>query len=351
MTDTPFQVNFEFRNKELRTAPRFKSLLPHPINDGPIRGLTTFVDSNNVTHTVSITANNLWQLVYRSSIPDDTKWIWNKIGAFNTNGSDNQFAVQIYLNKIYFTNGSLGIYSWDGITNGVSEVTNSGGLPLYGAYFLQELGSHLIAFNTIEYNVVTGTAVNFPQRVRWTPSGLPTVWDPSVNSAAGFTDMLEVPDAITGALTIGQKIYIYRTNGVTQMSLTGLAAQPFQFDHMWASDRGIGNVYPQTAATYGPVGIFISSEDIYRVTPISLEAIGGNTRDAIFDDLAQATGAAVGTIIQGLHKTYIYVTYRLVIPMGNNCVLWTYSLEDKNWMRRFLNIGVPTTRMRICTTK
>lgn len=351
ISDTPFMENFEFRNKELRTCPRFKALLPHPQNDGSILGHISFIDTNNVVHTIAITSNNVWQLVYRSQMQKDSQWLWNKVDNFSANGVQNQFDIQIFLQKAYFTNGSPGLFYWDGITNSISEATNSGGIPLYGAYHLLELGSHLIMFNTVEYDPVAKTVTNYPQRIRWCPAGLPTVWDPAVNSAAGFNDMIEVPDVITEAMAIGQKILVFRTNGITQVTLTGLAAKPFQFDHMWASEKGIGSSYTQGAACYGPVGIFGSGEDFYKVTPTSFEAIGGGARDAIMNDLAAATGVSLGTIIPGYHRTYVYVSYKLMIPMGNDCVIWGYSIEDKNWMRRVMRVGVPTTKMKLCFVK
>ena len=347
---TPNSLNFQFRNKELRTCPRIKNVIPHPANSSAFRGLTTFLDGNNVVHTCGITANSLFQLVFREGVTSGNQWDWNKVGDFISNGLDTQYAVQIFLNKVYWTTGLPGVWYWDGMTNSVSEATGpSPTAPKYGGYFLGELGFHLIILNTVE--VVGVDNVAFPQRVRWSANGLPLVWNPASNPAAGTNDMYDVPDAITGFMAIGPKGYIFRVNGITQMSFTGRASNPFIFDHMWASDRGIGNAYSQTIANYGPVGIFISTEDIYKITPGNLDAIGGGARDKIICDLAGATGPILSTIIPGYHRKYIYVTYQLVIPSGNNCILWTFSLEDNNWARRVIELGIPSTKMRICSVK
>src|SRR5258708_7951103 len=80
-----------------------------------------------------------------------------------------------------------------------------------GAYFLIELNAQLIMLNTVES---TG---NFPQRIRWSPSGLPTIFDPNVNIGAGYNDELDVSDIITGAFTVGTTAFILRSNGITEM--------------------------------------------------------------------------------------------------------------------------------------
>jgi len=199
-----------------------------------------------------------------------------------------------------------------------------------GAYFLIELNAQLIMLNTVES---TG---NYPQRVRWSPSGIPTIWDPNVNIGAGFNDELDVPDAITGAFTVGTTGFILRTNGITELTSSGISGEnPFAFNHLWASDRGIGNVLPFGYASFGPIGIFISVDDIYNVSLGGFNKIGGAARDAIYQDIAAATYYIIGEIVPYYQNNYIYNNYRLTIPQGINSVTWVYSIEDQYWTREF----------------
>lgn len=202
-----------------------------------------------------------------------------------------------------------------------------------GAYFLIELNSQLIMLNTIE-----GVGSNFspfPQRVRWCPSGMPTIWDPNVNIGAGFNDELDVPDSITGAMTVGTTAFVFRNNGITELTSTGNGINPFNFNHLWASQHGIGNVFPFGYASYGPLGIFISAEDIYNVSLGGFKKIGSRARDAIFSDLADTTGIPIGSIVPYYSGKYVYHHYRLSIPVNNDTREWVYSLEDDSWFFNF----------------
>lgn len=341
-SDSPFINNFIFRNAEILSAPRFKVAIPHPPNAATaIKVIHSFVDSNGVAHTVAINSSDLYQLIYRSvPPPGEGNWLWNLVQNFNAGRSGQIFDIKTFLNKIYWTSGTVNkVWSWDGIAQTVSEATNK-----YGGYFLGELGFHLILLNTLEDDA--GDIVPFPQRVRWTPSGLPNVWDPVSNPGAGFNDMLDVPEAITGFLTIGRVGYIFRANGISQMTLTGQGARPFNFDHLWASDKGIGNIYHQTISSYGSVGMFISTEDIYKLTPRSFDNVGMGARDKILNDLSDATYLPTASILPNYNQKYIWLTYHLFIPQGNNCIVWFFNIEDNTWSRRILESGFPTGKIK-----
>jgi hypothetical protein len=213
------------------------------------------------------------------------------------------------------------------VNAGIVDATNG---VTAGAYFLIELNSQLLMLNTIE-----STGGNFTQRIRWCPSGLPTIWDPAVNIGAGFIDELDVSDNIMGAFTVGTTAFILRTNGISELTSTGNGINPWAINHLWASDRGIGNVYPFGYASYGPLGIFISSDDIYNVSLGGFKKIGSVSRDSIYNDLTLATGLPIACIVPYYSNNYLYNHYRLAIPQGGNNVTWIYSLEDESWQREY----------------
>jgi hypothetical protein len=351
---SPFHENVLFRNGEILAAPNFKYALSNPIDRLPVRAINSFVDNNTVAHTVAITGGTLYQLInnpiYKDPQPAgnrsiDNPWFWVAVDNFDPAGQNTPIASRIFLNKVYYTGGTHFVYSWNGIDTTVVKENE-----LQGGFFLGELGFHLIILNTVE---LEGTdVVSYPQRVRWTPSGLPDVWNPASNPGAGFNDMLDVPDSISGFITLGRVGYIFRANGITQMSLTGRGSIPFKFDHLWSSDKGIGNIYPFGIASYGATGIFISSEDIYKITPGSFENIAGGARDKIFEDLADAAFTPIGTITPAITKKFIYPCYMLFIPRKNfSTIMWTYNIEDKNWSRRVIDRGIVTAQPRTVMVK
>jgi hypothetical protein len=194
-----------------------------------------------------------------------------------------------------------------------------------GAYFLGILASSLLLLNTIE------NGSNFAQRVRWSPSGIPNIWDPNVNIGAGFEDLLDTPDSITGCMFVGSTGLIARSNGTTEMSIGSSGINPFVFNHFWASEHGIGNIFPFSMDQYGPIGMFISQDDIYEYSLGGFKDVGGGARDAIFNDLANTNGNPAAAMVPVYQNNYVYLQYVLLIPLGNNMRSWRYSLKDKSW--------------------
>lgn len=324
--------NFVLRAGEIRTSPAHKILTSGIGAQGEyIFGMATFVDSNNLFHTVAVTNNALYQL--NPSRSGRTTQAWNLIGTLPTTGQLVPAALQIFVDKIFFTNGTANLYSWDGLSNQIN-IEAAG----YGGYFLGELDAHLILLNTVE----SASALPFPQRVRWSPSGVTTTFDPAINVGAGFNDMLDTPDAITNFITVGRVGFITRTNGITEMTPTGKGTAPFDFNHLWASERGVGNVYPYACASYGNMGIIVSSEQVYSLSMTSFDPLGGLARNGIFVDLVNATSTIIGSILPKWSVDYPYPVYKLLVPQYPDTIEWNYAIEDKHWFRRILKGYTPS---------
>lgn len=404
---TPNCQNFIMKNGELRTRPKIYPYIPGPPDNSPISMFDTFIDANNIVHTVAITSTGLWQLNRNWQVALSSRQlgkIWSKVGTYPVQpGSLLPVLSYIFLNKIYWTNGGGNLWVWDGITSigklsqwqkatkyyvgnqiqdtngnwqvctqaGISQTPGppgwvatigtvlidgtvqwtesgkpllaSGGIQSVamvdatngvtaGGLFIGELGSHLILLNTIEQQINGQGQQNFTQRMRWSPSGIPNIWDTNVNIGAGFIDFLEVPDSITGVLFIGSTGLIIRSNGCSEVSINANSGiNPFIFNHLWASEHGIGSVYPFSVAQYGPVGIFISQEDIYEYSIGGFKDIAGTAHTAIYNDLAAATSTPVAAIVPKYNLNYLYLQYVLLIPQGNNTKCWRYSIKDKTW--------------------
>ena len=398
---SPNLQNIILKNQELRTRPRITPQILGTPDNFPIDVIDTFMDSNNITHTVIVTRKGLWQLNPNYQI--NPRNAWNIIGTFPVQpGPDIPVAHQTFLNKFYWTNGSNNLWVWDGISSvntpvpwvknqrvfanfriidsngnvqivvkpgftgaaaptwslviGGNTVDTAASQPATwvnngkpgpangfystavvdatngitcGAFFLGILASRLLLLSTIE----GASQSAFTQRIRWCPSGLPSIWDTNVNIGAGFNDLLEVPDIITGYLPIGDKTgFVFRSNGISEMTAVSDGILPFDFNHLWASDRGIGNVLPFSIAGYGPIGMFISSDDIYNISIGGFKNVGGVARDQIFTDLANASSTPLAAFVPRMANNYIYLTYMLVIPFGVDTKIWVYSVEDSSWV-------------------
>ncbi len=117
---SPYMVNFILKNGEIRTRPNQSIFLRGP-DSTPILFVTSFFDSNNVWHTCCVTGVGLYQLNrnWRVGIQRSRNYNpWSLIGAFTVQpGPSNPAAVQVFVNKLFWTNGGTNLWMWDGITS------------------------------------------------------------------------------------------------------------------------------------------------------------------------------------------------------------------------------------------
>lgn len=359
--------NVFLRNSQIASKPRFRQFLPGPDGVNPILGCGSFLSPNQIWHTFAFTNRGLFQLAFNwPSLLAVGQNPWSYLGGPTL--SSFPVSWNAYSGILYYTNG-VHLSAWDGKANTpITDVAFAGvtvpppsSATTFGGLFISELANHILLAYTFES--ASGATVLYPNRIRWSNSGFnPTLngvfganlgtggatFDPSVNINAGSNDFLDVPDVITGIMIIGRAGLLFRQNGITEFSPTGSGQAPFQFNHLWASQNGIGNVLPYSIAQYGNVGVFISFEQIYKVGINSMDAIGGAARDAILSDISGATGVPVASIDRGFKLGYSYLSYHLRIPMGSNMRSYVYSFEDKNWTR-WTETGVtPTGQANVC---
>jgi len=226
--------------------------------------------------------------------------------------------------RVYFSNGSrLVLYA-----DGESSVKVAGDVP-GSCRFMGVSASHLITAFTTEPAPSEIGSRNYRRRVRWSKSGDPDNW---TDFSAGFIDSLDVPDQWTGISSLGRNFYLFRSNGITIGYPTGIGGAPFAFEQFSYSQRGIGNIFPYSLATHGTISTFIAYNDIYSLDGSSLEAIGGGSRQKIFNDLAVADGdRVVGFITPRLSVNFDYLSYWLSIPGAG--VTWIYHFDERSWVR------------------
>ena len=113
-----------------------------------------------------------------------------------------------------------------------------------------------------------GTGNIVSPTIAWSVPGGFTTWDPTVDARAGYNQLDDVSDRITGVATEGRSAFIFRLYGITEQdpnlgSNAGL--QPFIWYHLWASPQGVGAV-DNTVAQYGEVSCFLSSDNVYSIS-------------------------------------------------------------------------------------
>ncbi len=340
---SPFINNFLIRHGELRSRFSCPVFCVAPPDNTSVLGLTSFIDYNGLVHTVALTQLGVYQLSYLVTQPNFTGNPWLVVANFPNTQNTVPFAIQNLQGKIYFTNGVSSTWAWDGMSNNISSVGNLASGGTCGALYMMELGARIVLASTTE--TASGVTTNFPFRVRWSAVNLAsTTFDPSVNLGAGFNDMFDCPDTITGILPIGRTGYVFRSNGISEMIPTSGQGLVWDFNHMWASDRGIGNAFPQTLASFGPIGIFGSGEAFYKITPNSFQDISLGATDVILTDIGNRTGTVQATILPYLNLEFPFTCYILMIQNGSDTICWVFDLKENNWTRLFFKNKIFTVK-------
>lgn len=353
--ESPALSNILLRNKYIQSAPAFSPVFPGPDAVNPQLGQTSFTDANGSVHTVAWTVRGLFQL----NTAQSPQRPWTFLGGEGLQAGV-PVAYRVFANVIYYTNGTPTVQSWDGIAPGpviVSGLTSAafGGVgSSIGSLYLYELNDQINLLNVTLFNAAifgstpAGSVTNFSQRLWYSANGIPDQFDPSVNISAGFVDFFEVPDIFTGAMGLGEVAYLFRTNGITEQTIAGSSLQPFYFNHLWASNLGIGSVYPWSIAQYGAMGFFVSNDNVYLAQPYQFTPVGGGARDAIMRDLANATLTPSGAVMPIESQGFVYNRYELCIPLGDFTRIYRYTLEDQNWTQDDLKGLLVTASPSLC---
>lgn len=346
---SPFLKNVVLKDSEIRSRPQLTFLMQGPNDGTAVRGFTCFEDINAVAHTVCITGVAIYQLSsnWQYMIQHATN-PWLVLANFGQTQPDVPYSTTILQTELFFSNGGSGIFKWNGLTNTVQNTGVLANGTTFSGFFLMELNAKIITAYTIE--TLSGATNVFPYRIRWTSSApdftAGTPWDVTTNLGAGFNDEFDVPDTITGIMPLGTIGYIYRNNGITQM-IPNSAGNGFDFDHLWASDRGIGSVNGQTLSGYGPLHIFQAADEFYKLTPNSFDQIGGRALNFIKRDIAKASGFVMSTIAPYINIDYIYLAYKLVVPMADGTAIeWMFDIKQNNWVRSVYSNKIITAKPR-----
>lgn len=313
-------LNWLTVRSRLQTRPRLNSFAT--IVDGKtVYAMRSFKDINGSFHTLVLTTQDAYfitagpvlnALSFPSGVTD--------LGSVNR-----PFGLAALLNKIYFSNGASGVSLL--YTNGSSALRVAGNVQ-GGARFLAVIGGHLMMAYTTE------GSRDFQNRVRWCSVGNPDNW---TGETAGFNNIFETPDEITGLVGASRSGFIFRTNGVTTVTATGIGANPFAFEHLATEPQGVGNFYPYSLASFGNrFTIFVAEDDIYGVTLPDFEPLGGNVRREIFADIRDtdtSIGPITGRILPNLGVGYDFLAYYLTIPKTASTTTWVLAIEERNWSK------------------
>lgn len=316
-------LNFFCRKGRVHTRPRLNEFTAPP--DGLlVRNMFTFADANGGKHTVVLTTQHAYYLTEGGTYTELTY----PTEMSDLSGTGLPYSLAYILDRVYFSNGSRYVIYCDGEID--LKVAGTGDSMVPGsARFLTVNAYHLLLGWTQEPPNGYDGSLTWRKRVRWSKSGDP---DNYLDFSSGFSDLFEVPDEITGMCTLGRNTFIFRSNGISVATPTGIGLAPFAFEQYSYSPLGVGSIHPYSLAVYGNRAFFISNDDIYAFDSSQVAPIGGAAKKKIFTDLEQATGDVVcGFVIPRFGIGFDFLSYWISIPGVNSC--WICNLEEGSWVR------------------
>lgn len=238
---------------------------------------------------------------------------------------------------IYWTSGGWHeIWGMDTVTNTIGMATSYVGGGVLGL-----LNNQLMNFGGVSQ--LDGPV---PNRISWSAPGQYSQFVPydvgsgTGNYSAGFNDLPSTSDILTGFAAIGTVGYLFRNQGITQINPTGNGIQPFSFNHLWASELGIGSPFYYTIAQYGAMVGFVSDSGIYTLGLTGLVEIGQKARTYIYN-LLNLEGANFSA---GLDLIFTFAKARIVPAILVSPELFyvlTFSIENPDFSNpRWITIAI-----------
>jgi hypothetical protein len=345
-------VNFVYRKGRIQSRPRLNDFGAPP--DGAIvRYMQTFESIVSTFHTLVLTTQHAYYLnaggTYNIlTMPGAIPSLAN--AASTSNGYP--FSAANIINRVYFSNGCQPLMYADGSQTLIDANTGaavSGGIA---CRYMTVLASRLILGYTTEPVPGQSGSTEFTYRIRWCVSGNPDDW---TGFGSGFADVLEVPDRITGLVTLGRNAYLFRKNGISIISPTGDGLSPFAIENFSILPSGVGSVFPYALASYGNIAAFISNSEVFSFNGVELTPLaGGKVKKALYADLAlaQTRGYQIlGFIVANMGLSYDFLSYWICLAGEDLNIAWVYNFDEQTWQKfNFIGAGAASFVGTVATT-
>ncbi len=255
--------------------------------------------------------------------------------------------------------------------------------------YVGEISGYAIQLNSQQPSDNPQVNVN---RLSWSAPFEYSTWNPLVGgipSGAGFDVISDSPESLTGFSAHGNVGYIYRPNGLTQITLTGVGAAPFDLTPLTQGELGIGCKYGETLIQFGGTDFFVAESGVYCFSS-QFQNISEKAWNGIYASIASAfqqapsveqyAGLILLYLAQAPNVQFQYVPsingwirrngtstlnpipqYCLMIPTampnvtnpGNSdvsLVCWMFDVKSQSWykltlpsLRNYLNLNYPLT--------
>jgi hypothetical protein len=214
--------------------------------------------------------------------------------------------------------------------------------------FISTFNEYMLQFNTNTGEFASGGTPlgEQPCAVNWSGPDEFTTWDPSVNELAGYQVLTSIEDYISGFVAADNVGYIFKREGVTQMTATGIAIAPWTFTTYWNSVAGQGLIFPESLKQFGRIIFLATDSDVYRFYGGVFTPIAEPARAAIYTSFQQAPSSTAipNTLIAGGFSIYPFndevpIAEYMFMAIDNYyeypelraLTVWFYQPDSKTW--------------------
>lgn len=182
---------------------------------------------------------------------------------------------------------------------------------------------------------------NAEMMIAWSAAGNFSTWNPVDSSGnvtgAGFEQLADIGDALTGGFVNSSTIVMLRAQGVSYATATENASLPFDINHVDLASEGEGCQSPLLSSQYGPVGFYIGNSDVYEFVQ-NAKPIGEKIKSLLFSTLSPEVGSAtslgsskaVSVSLLGSEQ----VLFATALVKGTALFMYYYNPSNNSWTQQ-----------------
>ena len=221
-----------------------------------------------------------------------------------------------------------------------------------GGAFLDELNGRLICGCVTKTDpAFPANTTTFQYQLAWSGAQNYGQWNPVVGglvTGAGYNNIPDIAEVMTGIFTIGPNAYLLRTNGISEISPMNSGIQPFDFNHLWSSEFGMGTMFSNAIGKYGSACIFIATDDVISMGYEGIKTISGVAKTFIYMNLlltsiltGNQSPQLFGVLTPQVANNAMYLYYIVGTPDVDNdqFSMLLYNIDNQMWSR--LKVPMP----------
>lgn len=273
----------------------------------PLKGIEC-VDNNDNNRSFIGTSTKLYRLNPNKSLNDVSK-LATTYNAF-------QWSFAQYGNWVVATNFNDVPQVLKGFTT--SNFIDLGGNPPKAKYCLFWKGHLIFAY-------LNEDGVPKPKKLKWSAKENIEDYAISITTGADEQELVDADGAITGIITVGDRLVVFHENSITTGFYTGA---PYTFSFPGSGKISNVGAIPNTIISIGSIAFFWDRRDLYMYDGNTIEPIGFGVRNTVLGSLDYNNLHRI-SVAYDPRKGLIYWLYPIVASDGTPNKILVYNFRRK----------------------